>query len=160
MAQVFCGFYNCINNKGGLCDREQIFIGDYSNIYDEPPCSSYSSYLDTPEYQTEYYIAVKMEKGKRGKATKCGKAIKKGKQIEYNGYTFFTSDKTNDDDDFEVTEKRTGYQCGIFKKLKDNWELFLKTQSIVPNVEDYPLCEYNEKSRQYEPKEGVNNGGK
>lgn len=155
MAQVFCEFDDCTHNKSGLCDREAIFIGDY-----EPPCSSYFSYLDTDEYQTEYYIAVKMENGKRGKGIRNGKAIKKGKQIEYNGYTFFTSDRTDVDEDFGITEKRTGYHCGTFKTLKDHWELFLKTQSLVPNVEDYPLCEYNEKSGQYEPKEGVNNGGK
>lgn len=155
MKKVFCEFYDCMYNKSGLCDKETICIGCY-----EPPCSSYFSYLNTPEYQTEYYIAVKIKKGKRGKVIGNGKAIKKGKRIEYNGYTFFTSDKTNDDDDFEITEKRTGYFCGTFKMLKDRWESFLKILPDIPNVEDYPLCEFNEKSMQYEPKEGVNNGGK
>lgn len=136
MPKIFCANTDCTGCKDYLCIREFISIGEN----EDGVCEDYEYYLDTAEYQTEFYICVKAKGGKRAKA------IKKGKQIQYNGVIFYTTEK----DITTVTDSVTGL-LGTFAALQDPemWKKYLEIKKTTPNVQTLPLAEWDEKSREY-----------
>lgn len=141
---IDCENLDCIHCKLTGCDLANVTI---SHIYDYG-CSEYESYLDTPEYQNEFFKAVKACDGKPAKA----KA--KGKKIESDGYIFYTEDMCDDTDDYiTVTEERTGCNCGYLHDLRNKpgrWERFEQLYPNTPSCADLPLVVYNEKTHKYE----------
>lgn len=145
MLKVYCSNSDCTGYDCGLCNREYICIGNN----EEEICEQYENYLTTGKYEHEYYISVKTKDGT------IAKGLKKGMKIEYNGFIFFTQSDYRHPQDFVVTEKISGYNCGYFERLKEpeRWEQFLKLVKNIKNVEDYPLAKYDGKSRQWIIKE-------
>ena len=133
---VFCNNDDCIHEKCGQCTKEAVMIGE---IYDGG-CGDFYHYIDTDEYDNIYYKAVKTKDCKHAKTK-----VYRGKRIEYNGYVFYTEGRVIDDR-FYVTEARTGYFIGEFSSLKSpsRWELFVKREKEIPNVETLPLAEWND----------------
>ena len=90
MLTVGCYNTDCIHNNNGLCNFDgYINVGDeYSN-----GCDEYSSYLTTPKYQEQYFVARKKADG-----LPQHRVEERGRKIEYNGYTFYTQSYNYQDD--------------------------------------------------------------
>ena len=140
MPKIFCANTDCTGCKDYLCIREFISIGEN----EDGVCENYECYLDTVEYQNEFYICVKAKGGK------IAKALRKGKQIQYNGAIFYTTDKDTTPEYMTVTDAYTG-KAGLLASLqKPNlWEKYLEIKKTTPNVQTLPLAEWDEKSREY-----------
>lgn len=127
MTQVFCEADDCKWCECGFCKRGEITI----NCAWE--CDSFESYRDS--YTDSYYIVCgTVEKPLR-------RLVKRGKKFEYNGYVFYTKDRIFSDEQYYVTEERTGIGCGVFAMLKDRWDKFLERIATYPDVSTYPIEE-------------------
>lgn len=137
MTTVFCNNEDCIHcdDYNYTCKLQSIRIGD--DIY--AGCEDYEGFINTKEYQTQYYKAVWAFDGNKKIAAK---AISHGKRIEYNGYVFYTEGKVTNSDFYSVTDERTGCMCGQFFKLKDTtrWERFVEYSKKFPDVASLPLA--------------------
>ena len=137
MTTVFCNNEDCIHcdDYNYTCKLQSIRIGE--DIF--AGCEDYESFRYTKEYQTPYYVTVRAFDGNK---ETCAKVIRHGKQIEYNGYVFYTQDKVTESDFYYVTEKRTGYMCGQFFKLKEKtrWEIFVEKAKKITDVASLPLA--------------------
>ena len=134
MTTVYCDYNDCICNKNFICTKEIISIGDSIG---ENICEDYMPYNELPEYQNEYFICVKTQDGN------IGKAAKKGKRIERNGFVVYTQEYPVIDDDIYVTEERTGVKVYLRAAI-DNWDKFCEKVKEADDVKDYPLCEKDE----------------
>lgn len=144
MPRVYCANSDCIGCVDGECIRDFISIGD--NECDI--CEDYESYRETAEYQHEFFMCVKAKDGR------TAKAVKKGKLIEYKGVVFYTTDNDRRPDFMDVTDKKTGLRIS-FALLQDEkwWQRYLEASKIRPDVQSYPLAEWDERSRKYIIKE-------
>ena len=148
--QVHCEKTDCqFLNASYMCTKNTLWLDD------EGACIFFEHFNKLKEYQEPHYIAVHMKKNRER-----GKALKYGKKIEINGYTFFTRDNYKVfGEECEITEERTGVLCGSIRQLKGMFEKFKELESKVPACASFPLCEYDENIKGYIPKEeGAGNG--
>lgn len=146
MPRVYCANTECTGCVDGECIRDFITIGEN----DDCICEDYENYSETAEYQHKFYMCVKAKDGR------TAKALKKGKPIEYNGVIFYTTDDDRRPGFMTVTDTKTG--LGIsFVMLQDEkwWQMYLEQTKIRPDVQSYPLAEWDEQSREYIIKEGA-----
>ena len=81
----------------------------------------------------------KTKNGVRGKAL-----FESGKKIGYQGLTFYTEDKVNEDDDYWLTEETSG-TGGSFAHIKARFELCIKAITKSPKINELPLAVKNKK---------------
>lgn len=132
MTQIQCRQQSCISCCNDICQCKLIMI-DEDGI-----CSEYKHYLDSPEYQTPYYICVKTIDGQTAKGKK------NGRRLIINGVEFFTESHPSRSEEFmSITHARTGVACSSVKVLKGLWKKFLELQKGYPDVDTLPLAEYS-----------------
>ena len=119
----------CNWNQNGWCTRGSITIDELKE------CEDYEDYQDS--YTDSFWKALI----KDGKPYR--KLFEKGKKIEYNGYVFYTDEKITDDENYCLTEERTGMGVSELCRLKEpkRWELFLERVGTYPDVMTYPIEE-------------------
>lgn len=129
MMMVGCWLSECKWNKNGWCHRGSITIDELKE------CEDYEDYQDS--YTDSFWKAL-INDGKPYR-----KLVENGKKIEYNGYVFYTESKITDDENYRLTEERTGLDVGEFRKLKEQrrWELFVERVGTFPDVSTYPIEE-------------------
>lgn len=96
---VGCWLTECNWNQNGWCTRGSITIDELKE------CENYEYYQDS--YTDSFWKALI-------KDGKPYRRLEKGKKIEYNGYVFYTDEKITDDEDYCLTEERTGMGVGDF----------------------------------------------
>lgn len=138
MTHVYCENTDCehYDVTSFMCKKDVITVGDSCF----GGCDEYESFRDSIEYSARHYIAVRAY-NTEGKLVPA-RAIRYGKKIEYNGVTFYTTDRTLDDS-YRLTHERTGVDSGRMSMLKDRWEIFLEKEKELPDVESLPLAEYS-----------------
>ena len=102
-------------------------------------CNDYTCYFSTKEYSEEFYVLI----GKRDEKKRyipIGREKRYGKKLEYNGRTFYTQDKIRANDEFDVTDAKTGLLVG-FAKIKGAWGKFVEESNKRPNIETFPVVE-------------------
>lgn len=126
---VSCWLSECKWNQNGWCNRGSITIDELKE------CEDYEDYQDS--YTDSFWQAC-IDDGKPFR-----KLIDNGKKIEHNGYVFYTVGKISDDENYRLTEERTGMDVGEFRKLKEQrrWELFVERVGTFPDVSTYPIKE-------------------
>lgn len=126
---VSCWLSECKWNNNGWCHRGSITIDELKE------CEDFEDYRDS--YNDSFWKALT----KDGKPYR--KLVEKGKKIEYNCYVFYTESKITDDENYSLTEERTGLDMGEFRKLKEQrrWELFVERIGTFPDVTTYPIKE-------------------
>lgn len=133
-----CWNENCIHNEANQCVCQSGIVNIGSDF--ENGCDEYLCYLNTPEYNERYFIAKKSING-----LPCHRIEKYGKKIEFKGFTFYTQSYNSQDDkmQYQVTESRTGYYCGLLNDLQNPkmWQKFIEKEKNLPNVMDLPLAE-------------------
>ena len=135
---VRCDSTDCIFNKDRHCDNNIISLCDLE-------CEDYENILDTDEYQEVYYTSNKRREGKDNIPDEYFRLEKKGKKVEWNGYTFFTGEDIRDGLYGRwFTEKRTGYGLSLYtiKTSGDEFEKFQRVLKEAPDVMTLPLYEY------------------
>lgn len=126
--KVHCDFDCCIYCENLMCKKEEIYICDGE-------CGDLLAYYDAPEYQKEYWIAVK------GKDDMDYRRLKRGKSILINGAEFFTEDDTRYDcDDIRVTDAKSG-RITTKRWVKDHWGEYLAKLNEIPIVMSLPVEE-------------------
>lgn len=128
---VYCENTECIHydHTNFICTKSAITLSPYR----DEGCDDFESYLETEEYKNKYYAAIAVDGVK-------AKEVRQGKKIEYNGRVFFTEDRVTDDEEYKLTDGRTGFMCGTFKSLKIRWEKLLEAEKGLPDVRSYPLA--------------------
>lgn len=121
---VGCWLSECKWCEDGWCRRGTITIDELKE------CEDFEDYRDA--YTDSYWVACK----KDGKAYR---KLRQGKKIEYNGYVFYTDDKITNDESYYLTEERTGFFVGEFRKLKSRWDLFVERYGTFPDVLTLPV---------------------
>lgn len=121
---VGCWLSECEWCEDGWCRRNMITIGE------DLECEDFKDYRDS--YNDAYWKAC----CKDGK--KFRRLEKRGKKIEYNGYVFYTDDKITADEEYVLTEERTGLSTWSFRKLKDMWDKFIENVGKYPDVSTFP----------------------
>lgn len=126
---VGCWLCECKWNNNGWCSRGSITIDELKE------CEDFEDYQDS--YKDSFWRAI-IDDGKP-----CRELVENGKKIEYNGYVFYTKSKITDDENYRLTEERTGLDVGEFRKLKEQrrWELFVERIGTFPDVLTYPIKE-------------------
>ena len=135
MPLVQCQHTDCVNcDIGGVfeCKATAVIIGE---DWDEG-CSGYTDYRDQPDYQNEYWIAIKTKSKESAKAKKY-----RGKRIEYKYRVFYTSDRL-DDKFCIITDAETGVNCGAYVLLEDRFEDICEQLQTFPKVETLPEAEW------------------
>ena len=124
---VGCWLSECKWNQNGWCQRGSITIDELKE------CEDFEDYQDS---YTDSFWKVLIKDGEPRR-----RLVKKGKKIEYNGYVFYTEEKITDDENYCLTEERTGIGVGEFGKLKEQrrWNLFLERVGTFPDVSTYPI---------------------
>ena len=132
MTRVICSNYDCLHcdPRSYYCQKDVVSVGDDYSY----GCEDYVAYNDCEEYREKFFRAVKTKSGQKAKA------VAYGKKIEYNGKTFFTSDRVTEDGNFVVTDGRTGFLVSQMAMAKDRWEQFLEAEKREPDVETLPLA--------------------
>ena len=126
---VSCWLSECKWWHDGWCQRGSITIDELKE------CEDYEDYQDS--YTDSFWKAC-INDGKPFR-----KLVDNGKKIEYNGYVFYTEEKITDDENYRLTEERTGVDVGEFRKLKEQkrWELFVERVGTFPDVSTLPIKE-------------------
>lgn len=103
MTKVYCYNDDCVylDTCSGLCNAGMVSIGEGF----EGGCETFEPYYNNAEYGEKFFIAV----GERGKASM--KAVRYGKRIEYNGRTFYTTDRVTDDGMYGADRQAHGIVC-------------------------------------------------
>lgn len=129
MTNVGCWLSECTWCKNGWCQRNMITIGE------DFECEDFKNYRDS--YTDSYWKAF----CKDGKPFR--RLEKRGKKIEYNGYVFYTDDKITDDEEYFLTEERTGVGVCTFRRLKGQhlWDKFVEKVGTYPDVSTFPIEE-------------------
>lgn len=134
MPLVRCQHIGCIHcdlKNNSKCKAHIITLGDN---WDEG-CNAYEDYRDQPDYQNEYWVAVKTKSGETGKVKHCGK------RIEYKGRAFYTAHRL-DDNFCRITDAETGLDCGAYVLLEDCFESICEQAAKFPKVETLPEAEW------------------
>lgn len=137
MPLVICQNTSCIFcdlNNNFECKAAAITI---SEEWDEG-CSGYEDYRNQPEYQNEYWIAVKTKSREPAKAKGYH-----GRRIEYKGRVFYTSDRLEDAPYCLITDAETGVNCGPYVLLEDRFDRICELTAKYPKVETLPLAEWD-----------------
>lgn len=131
--EITCMNRNCVHYDAWRekCCRDAVVIGEGLG---DVGCENYQPYWDTEEYNSVYYILI----GEHGKPTY--RSARYGKRLVYRGHTFYTGDRVIDEN-FSVTDGRTGYGIGRFATLREHFGAYLTATSGLPDVETYPLDE-------------------
>lgn len=126
---VGCWLSECKWCRNGWCHRDTITIDELKE------CEDFEDYRDT--YTDSFWKAI-IDDGKPFR-----RLVNKGKKIEYNGYVFYTEDRITDDENYDLTEERTGIGVSDFRRLKEpkRWELFVERVRTYPDVLTYPIKE-------------------
>ena len=126
---VSCWLSECKWCQNGWCQRGSITIDELKE------CEDFEDYQDS--YTDSFWKAL-INDGKPYR-----KLVEQGKKIEYNGYIFYTESKITDDENYRLTEERTGLDVSEFRRLKEprRWELFVERISTYPDVSTYPIEE-------------------
>lgn len=139
-----CNYTTCKYNDAlnWYCTRDYLSVGDFCND-DEPNC--FDSILDTPEYQQEYWKAIKI-------GGKIYRRYVRGKCIKLNGFELFTRDHIPPEDtlnalDEELPEGMENIKCtepntGFSICLADVYANPEKVQAMIdqkPDVMSYPI---------------------
>lgn len=126
---VGCWLSECKWCQNGWCQRGSITIDELKE------CEDFEDYRDS--YTDSFWKAL-IEDG-----VTCRSLVEKGKKIEYNGYVFYTENKITDDENYDLTEERTGIGVSDFRRLKEprRWELFVERVGTFPDVSTYPIKE-------------------
>ena len=126
---VSCWLSECKWNKNGWCQRGSITIDELKE------CEDFEDYQDS--YTDSFWKTI-IEDGKPMR-----KLAVNGKKIEYNGFVFYTEEKITDDENYCLTEERTGIGVSEFSKLKQprRWEQFVERIGTYPDVSTYPIKE-------------------
>lgn len=135
MPLVQCQHTDCVNCDIGrefACKASAITIGD---DWDEG-CGAYEDYRDQPDYQNEYWIAVKTLSGESAKVK-----VYRGKRIEYKGRVFYTSDRL-DDKNCSIADAETGRGCGPYAMLEDHFDQICEQAKQYPKVETLPEAKW------------------
>lgn len=151
MTRVYCYNYDCshCDSETALCCLGMISVegAAYNG------CNDYECYLDSKEYREEFYVLV----GNRDDEKKCyipiGREKRYGKKIEYNGRTFYTQSKIRANDEFDVTDAKTGLLVA-FDKVKKRWEEFVEKADEQPAIESFPVTEKGADGRYHLVEEG------
>lgn len=126
---VSCWLSECKWNQNGWCRRESTTIDELKE------CEDFEDYQDA--YTDSFWKAI-IEDGQPMR-----KLVDNGKKIEYNGYVFYTEEKIAEDENYRLTEERTGLDVGEFRRLKEQrrWELFVERIGTFPDVSTFPIKE-------------------
>lgn len=126
---VSCWLHECKWNQNGWCRRGSITIDELRE------CEDFEDYQDS--YTDSFWKAL-INDGKPYR-----KLVDNGKKIEYNGYVFYTEEKITEDENYHLTEERTGIGVSEFSKLKQprRWEQFIERIGTYPDVMTYPIEE-------------------
>lgn len=126
---VGCWLSECKWCRNGWCQRGSITIDELKE------CEDFEDYRDS--YTDSFWMTVI----KDGEPFR--KLVDNGKKIEYNGYVFYTEDMITDDENYCLTEERTGINVGEFGRLKEQkrWKLFVERVVTYPDVSTYPIEE-------------------
>ena len=132
MTSVGCWNTECNWNKGGWCQRGMISISETLE------CEDFEDYRKS--YTDQFWKAC----GKDGKSFR--RLCEKGKKVEYNGYVFYTEDKIDDTEEYELTEERTGVFICSLARLKEpkRWDKFVSMNGTYPDVLTLPVVERSE----------------
>ena len=136
MPLVQCQHTDCIYcdiNGDFECKATTVIIG---GEWDEG-CSGYTDYRDQPDYQNEYWIAIKTKSKESAKAKKY-----RGKRIEYKGRVFYTSDRLEYAPCCLITDAETGVNCGPYALLEDRFDQICERAAKYPKVETLPEAEW------------------
>lgn len=126
---VGCWLSECKWCRDGWCHRDTITIDELKE------CEDFEDYRDS--YTDSFWKAI-IDDGKPFR-----RLVKNGKKIEYNGYVFYTEDRITDDENYDLTEERTGIGVSDFRRLKEpkRWELFVERVRTYPDVLTYLIKE-------------------
>ena len=132
MTRVYCYNYDCTHCDSETCECCLGMISVEGAAYNG--CNDYECYLDSKEYREEFFALV----GNRGKV--AGREKRYGKKIGYNGRTFYTRDKIRANDNFNVTDAKTGLLVG-FDRVKSMWDKFIEAADKESDIESFPVVE-------------------
>lgn len=126
--KVFCYNADCLYCKYGIeCGKEDIItVGDDCCF----GCKDYCCYLDTPEYQSEYYKRVKCLDGNIYKRKSYGK------RIEYKKLVFYTGSHPNSI--VVVTEEKTGLLAGQLIDIERRYDRIVEICKDISDVRELP----------------------
>lgn len=125
--KVFCENADCLYCYDGECRK-----GDFIAVGEDFDCGceDYLCYLDSPEYQSEYYARVK------GKDGKIYKRKSYGKRIKYKNLVFYT--KSHPNSFVVVTEEKTGLLAGHWSDIEKHYEKIVETCKDISDVRELP----------------------
>lgn len=139
MTVFMCDYGDCMYNDSfeGKCTKELLSSVYFWGTTDEDVPDCFESFLNMPEYQSEFWIAKKTNNGER-------RARRKGKKLEVNGLTLYTRDRVPPLEDCKrhielahsifCTEEKTGYAVELAFVLEHSeqvWEFVQKTPPVM-----------------------------
>lgn len=136
MLVVQCQNIDCIHcdaNSDFKCKATEITIGDE---WDEG-CSAYEDYRDQPDYQNEYWIAIRTKTEEIGKTK-----MYFGKQIKYKGGVFYTKYRIECPEYCLLTDAETGFGVGSLSNLAERFDQICERTAKLPKVETLPEAEW------------------
>lgn len=130
---LYCDKSECVHCGEQCCEADCCFLDE------DGYCTTFEDYTDLPQYQSEYFAAVQVDKNT------IGKLRKQGRKIIINGYTFYSEDNYETrKDNVYVTEERTGYSVGTVKRLKEKWDVFVELCAKLPDIKNYTEYAYSQ----------------
>lgn len=136
MPSVKCQHIDCIycDISGDFeCKAPAITIG---NDWNEG-CDSYKDYRDQPDYQNEYWIAVKIKSGELARTK-----MYRGKQIEYKGMVFYTKYRIEAPRYCLLIDAETGFGVGPLSTLAERFDTICEQAAKYPKVKTLPEAEW------------------
>lgn len=136
MPVVQCQNIDCIycNIAGGFeCKAAEITIGEE---WDEG-CDGYEDYRDQPDYQNEYWIAIRTKTEEIGKTK-----MYFGKQIKHKGRVFYTKYRIECPEYCLLTDAETGFGVGSLSNLAERFDQICERTAKLPKVETLPEAEW------------------
>ena len=136
MPLVQCQHTDCIHcdlKNNFKCKAYIITIGEE---WDEG-CSGYEDYRDQPDYQNEYWIAIRTKTEEIGKTK-----MYFGKQIKYKGRVFYTKYRIECPEYCLLTDAETGFGVGSLSNLAERFDQICERAAKLPKVETLPEAEW------------------
>lgn len=136
MPLVRCQNIDCIHcdvNSNFECKATAITIGDE---WDEG-CNAYEDYRNQPDYQNEYWIAIRTKTEEIGKTK-----MYFGKQIKYKGRVFYTKYRIECPEYCLLTDAETGFGVGSLSNLAERFDQICERVAKLPKVETLPEAEW------------------
>lgn len=133
---LLCDLHNCVNCKDAVCQLDSLALEDGE-------CQEYRDITDGPDYQETYFTA-NVYKPEDGSEPIRYRRAKKGKRVEYAGFTLYT------DKDMRYgiggacfTEATTGFFISGEDLLnEERLALLRKRIAEEPSVMTYPWMDY------------------